>query len=53
MGPVSVTNLRIWHEGMSIVKDSYSLSNDWPKSEMFGLTSQVRRAAVSIPLQFG
>lgn len=49
MGPSSVTNLRIWHEGMSIVKDSYSLSRAWPKSELFGLTSQVRRAAVSIP----
>jgi four helix bundle protein len=49
MGPSSVTNLRIWHEGMSIAKDSYSLSSAWPKSEMFGLTSQVRRAAVSIP----
>jgi four helix bundle protein len=34
---------------MSIVKDSYSLSSHWPKSETFGLTSQVRRAAVSIP----
>ncbi len=49
VGPSSVTNLRIWHEGMAVVKESYALSGAWPKSELFGLTSQVRRAAVAIP----
>ena len=49
VGPSSVNNLRIWHEGIAVVKDSYALSGAWPKSELFGLTSQVRRAAVSIP----
>ena len=49
MGPSSVNNLRIWHLGMEIVRDCYSLTADWPKHELVGLTSQVRRAAVSIP----
>ena len=49
MGPSSVNNLRIWHEGMALVRDSYGLTASWPKSELFGLTAQVRRTAVSIP----
>ena len=49
MGPASVRNLRIWHEGMAIVTECYAITTQWPKSELFGLTAQVRRAAVSIP----
>jgi len=49
MGPSSVSNLRIWHEGMALVSECYKLTAAWPKSESFGLTGQVRRAAVSIP----
>jgi len=49
MGPDTVKSLRVWQEGICVVKDIYALTDDWPKREMFGLTSQVRRAAVSIP----
>jgi len=49
VGPDSVRNLKIWHEGMAVVKTIYALTARWPKSELFGLSAQVRRAAVSIP----
>ena len=45
----SVRNLQIWQESMEIVKAVYTLTQSWPKEEIYGLTSQVRRAAVSIP----
>jgi len=40
---------QIWQTGMNIVKEVYAFSDFLPKSELFGITSQVRRAAVSIP----
>jgi four helix bundle protein len=44
-----VNQLEIWQEAMEIVGVVYQLSNQFPKSEVYGLTSQMRRAAVSIP----
>lgn len=41
--------LSIWKQGMDIVKEIYLLTRMFPKDEMFGLTSQMRRAAISIP----
>lgn len=41
--------LKIWQESRKLVKDVYSLTSVFPKEEMYGLTSQIRRAVVSIP----
>lgn len=42
-------DLKVWNLGKLIVKDVYLLTDQFPKSEMYGLVSQMRRAAVSIP----
>ncbi len=41
--------LQIWQMAMEIVDDVYTITKDFPKQEMFGLSSQKRRSAVSIP----
>jgi four helix bundle protein len=41
--------LIVWQKSRNIVKDVYLLTKKYPKEEMFGLTQQIRRAAVSIP----
>jgi four helix bundle protein len=41
--------LIVWQKARSIVKDIYLLTKKYPKEELFGLTQQIRRAAVSIP----
>lgn len=38
-----------WKIAHELVKEIYIISEHFPKSELFGLTSQIRRAAVSIP----
>ena len=42
------TDLTSWQKGHALVVTLYKLTEDFPKSEVFGLTSQIRRAAVSI-----
>jgi len=42
-------DLLAWQEAMKLVKIVYSSTASLPKEEVFGLTSQMRRAAVSIP----
>ena len=42
-------DLRIWQKGIEVVKDIYILTKKFPKEELYGLTSQMRRSAVSIP----
>ena len=45
----SFKDLRIWDLGIQIVTDVYAVTRDFPREEAYGLTSQMRRAAVSIP----
>lgn len=42
-------NLDVWKLSMLLVKDIYVVTKKYPKEEMFTLTSQTKRAAVSIP----
>ena len=41
--------LRIWLKSMELAEKIYALTSIFPKHEMYGLRSQIRRAAVSIP----
>ncbi|MEA2096716.1 MAG: four helix bundle protein [Candidatus Cloacimonadota bacterium] len=41
--------LDVWKLGMNLVEKIYKVTNTFPSSEQFGLMSQMRRAAVSIP----
>lgn len=42
-------NLKIWNLSMEITSDIHQMCLGFPKNEMFGLTSQMNRASVSIP----
>jgi four helix bundle protein len=42
-------DLIAWQKAMDLVVSVYKLSKGFPKEELYGLTSQLRRAAVSIP----
>jgi four helix bundle protein len=45
----NVKELKIWNLAIEIVADIYKLSSTFPPDERSGLTSQIRKAAVSIP----
>ena len=45
----SLKDLRIWQKGIQLVEDVYAVSGNFPKEEIYGLQSQLRRSAVSIP----
>ena len=42
-------NLKVWEKAHQFVLKIYQLTGTFPKHELFGLTSQMRRAAISIP----
>jgi len=41
-----------WQKAMAFVTDVYKSTSSFPKEEIFGITSQIRRSAVSIPSNF-
>ena len=41
--------LEAWQVAMDAVMETYAVSSDFPKSEIYGLAGQMRRAAVSVP----
>ena len=41
--------LKVWQKSIDLCQDIYLLTENFPKSETFGLVSQIRRSAVSIP----
>jgi len=49
MALTSYRELRVWQQAVELVVACYRLTGNLPKSETYGLASQIRRAAVSIP----
>ena len=45
----SYRDLRVWNTAMSLALEVYRITEQFPQAEKFGLTSQLRRAAVSVP----
>lgn len=45
----SYKDLIVWKKSMDLVKNVYLITSHFPKEEIFGLTSQMRRCAISIP----
>jgi len=46
---LSHKKLDVWRKSMELTTEIYTLTNNFPDNELYGLTSQLRRAAVSIP----
>jgi four helix bundle protein len=49
IGKQGYQDLVVWQKAMELVTAVYRITRDWPHEEQYGLTSQVRRAAVAIP----
>ena len=43
------TELIVWQKAMDLVEEVYKATQRFPREELYGLTSQIRRAAVSVP----
>jgi four helix bundle protein len=48
-GAKGYKDLIVWQRAVKFVVDVYKATNNFPRDEMYGITSQIRRAAVSIP----
>lgn len=42
-------DLEVWKNSIALVTDIYSITKQYPNSEIYGLTNQIRRSAVSVP----
>jgi four helix bundle protein len=42
-------DLDVWKLSMDLVEKVYEITNHFPKEELFGLTAQIRRSAISAP----
>ncbi|MFA6534004.1 MAG: four helix bundle protein [Patescibacteria group bacterium] len=49
MASKSFRDLIVWKKSFELTKEIYRLTKSFPKDEIFGITSQIKRAAVSIP----
>jgi len=50
MGKITThKDLDVWKEAMKLAKQAYFITGNFPKEEIFGLTSHIRKTAVSIP----
>ncbi|WP_419805849.1 four helix bundle protein [Terriglobus sp.] len=47
--PRAFRELDVWHVAMELATEIYKVSEAFPKHELYGLTSQIRRCAVSVP----
>ncbi len=45
----SFKGLIVWQKSIELVKEIYKITNNYPKEEIYGLKSQMRRAVISIP----
>jgi four helix bundle protein len=45
----SYRDMKIWQGSIELVKEIYTLTDKFPKQEIYGLLSQMRRSAISIP----
>ncbi|MDI6744237.1 MAG: four helix bundle protein [Thermodesulfovibrionales bacterium] len=48
MGIKTHKDLDVWNKAMDLAFDLYNITKDFPREEVYGLTSQIRRSAVSI-----
>ena len=47
--PASFKDLRVWQESMKFAVEIYRVTSAFPRHELYGLSQQLRRAAVSVP----
>jgi len=45
---MKVQNLKVWQSTRKLTKEIYKITKDFPENEQFGLSSQIRRATISI-----